>query len=60
MLVARLVCSDPDCAAVAVGHADSLAELETLVCDCGVGLLILAWPRESAGPGGSPDLLTAA
>lgn len=61
MLLARLVCSDPECAVVAVGHAETLAELESLACDCGWGLLLLAWPREGGpGPGGAPDLLTAA
>lgn len=61
MLFARLVCSDPECAAIAVGHAETLAELESLACDCGCGLVLLAWPREGAlSPGGRPDLLTAA
>jgi hypothetical protein len=41
--VAVLVCSDPDCAdrVEAVG---SLGELETLGCECGCGLLLVAWP----------------
>jgi hypothetical protein len=44
MLVARLICSDEDCAAEAVAEAASLRELETLACDCGCALEVVAWP----------------
>ena len=44
MFIARLICSDSDCAEESEVHADSLAELERLVCDCGCALELVAWP----------------
>ena len=44
VFVARLVCSDPTCAAEAESEAHTLAELETLACECGCGLAIVAFP----------------
>lgn len=44
MLIARLTCSDSDCAEESEVHADSLAELERLICDCGCALELVAWP----------------
>lgn len=44
MFVARLICSDSDCAEEEEVHAASLAELERLVCDCGCVLELIAWP----------------
>ena len=44
MFVARLICSDSDCAEEQEIHAGSLAELERLMCDCGCALELIAWP----------------
>lgn len=44
MFIARLVCSDSGCAEESEVHADSLAELERLICDCGCALELVAWP----------------
>jgi uncharacterized protein (UPF0210 family) len=44
MLVGRLICSDPGCAAEVVAEAATLRELETLACACGCGLELIAWP----------------
>lgn len=43
----RLVCSDGDCADLyeAIGQ---LAEIDTLGCECGFGLQVLAWPEPFA------------
>ena len=41
---ARVVCSDEGCEA----EFELLApfeEIDTLVCDCGAGMLILGWPE---------------
>ena len=42
--VARLICSDPDCAAEVSAEARTLAELETLACECGCGFAVVAFP----------------
>ena len=44
MFVARLICSDTDCAEEQEIHAGSLAELERLLCDCGCAFELIAWP----------------
>ena len=44
MFVARLICSDVDCAEEQEVHAGSLAELERLLCECGCALELIAWP----------------
>lgn len=44
MFVARLICSDTDCAEGSEVHAGSLAELEHLLCECGCTLELIAWP----------------
>ena len=44
MFVARVICSDSDCAEELEVHAGSLAELERLLCDCGCALELIAWP----------------
>ena len=44
MFVARLICSDVDCAKEQEVHAGSLAELERLLCECGCALELIAWP----------------
>jgi hypothetical protein len=46
MLLARLICSDPACTAEAEARATTLAELETVACDCGCALEVLGWPDE--------------
>jgi hypothetical protein len=50
MYVARLVCSDEACAEEVAHEAASLAELETLLCDCGCALEIIGWPDVAAEP----------
>jgi len=44
MFVARLICSDTDCADERVLEAETLAELEAMACDCGCVLEIIGWP----------------
>ena len=44
MYVARLICSDTDCAEERVLEADTLAELEAMACDCGCALELIGWP----------------
>jgi hypothetical protein len=44
MFVARLICSDVDCAEEQEMRAGSVAELERLLCDCGCALEVIAWP----------------
>ncbi len=44
MFVARLICSDADCAEESELRAGSLEELERLLCDCGCALELIAWP----------------
>jgi hypothetical protein len=42
--VARLICSDAECAAEAAAEARTIRELDSLACDCGCALAIIAWP----------------
>ena len=44
MFVARLICSDSDCAEEQEVQAATLAELERLLCDCGCACELIAWP----------------
>ena len=44
MFVARLICSDTDCAEERILEAETLAELEAMVCDCDCALAIIGWP----------------
>ena len=44
MFVARLICSDVECAAELSAEATTLAELDRLLCDCGCALEVIAWP----------------
>ena len=44
MFLARLTCSDPACAAEVTAEGRTIGELETLVCDCGCALEVIAWP----------------
>lgn len=46
MFIARLVCSDSDCAEELEVRASTLEELDRLLCDCGCTLEIIAWPDE--------------
>ncbi len=48
--IARLICSDEDCAEEIVAQARTLAELETLACDCGCGLAVIGWPNHADEP----------
>jgi hypothetical protein len=38
MLIARLICSAPECTEVYEARGATLAELDALACDCGCGL----------------------
>ena len=44
VFVARLVCSDADCAEELTAEAASLRELEVLACECGCALDVIGWP----------------
>jgi len=44
MFVARLICSDEACAEEVAAEAATMRELETLVCECGCALAVIAWP----------------
>jgi hypothetical protein len=44
MFVARLTCSDAECAAEVTAEGRTIAELEALLCDCGCALQVVAWP----------------
>ena len=45
VLIARLICSDIECAERVTAEAATLRELETLACEgCGCALEILGWP----------------
>jgi hypothetical protein len=44
VFVARLICSDAECAAELTRESVTLAELEALLCDCGCALEVIAWP----------------
>ena len=50
MYLARLSCSDPECAEELSAETATLRELETLVCDCGCALEIIGWPDVAAEP----------
>ena len=50
MYIARLVCSDTDCAEEVTHETATLAELETLLCDCGCALEVIGWPDVAAEP----------
>jgi hypothetical protein len=51
MFVARLICSDVECAAELTAEAASAGELEKLLCDCGCALEIVGWPDWVDEPG---------
>ena len=44
MYIARLICSDPACTERIVSEAETLAELETLACECGCGFDVVGIP----------------
>jgi D-serine deaminase-like pyridoxal phosphate-dependent protein len=44
VFLARLICSDADCAEEVTAEAARAPELEQLICDCGCALEILGWP----------------
>jgi hypothetical protein len=60
MYVARLVCSDEECAEEVTLETATLAELETLMCDCGCALAVIGWPEAAAEPLAEVVLLRAA
>jgi hypothetical protein len=45
MLLARLICSDEDCTEEVELEGATLAEVETLACECGCALHVL-WADE--------------
>lgn len=51
MLLARIVCSDPDCHEEIEVPIDRLDELDGFTCECGHGF-VLASVAELAEPGG--------
>jgi hypothetical protein len=51
MFVARLICSDVECAAELTAERAGATELETLLCDCGCTLEIIGWPDWVDEPG---------
>jgi len=44
MFIARLICTDVDCAFAEEAEVGTLAELEALACDCGCTLDVIGWP----------------
>jgi hypothetical protein len=60
VLVARLICSDPACAAAFEGRARTLGDLETLACECGCGLAVLGWPDDVEERAGALELVLLA
>jgi hypothetical protein len=50
--VARLICSDEACAEQALAQAQTLEELETLVCGCRCALAVIGWPDDLDDPVG--------
>ena len=50
MYMARLVCSDSECAEELTAETATLRELETLMCECGCGLEVIGWPDVAAEP----------
>lgn len=55
MFVARLICSDSDCAEEAQAYAATLGELELLLCDCGCTFELIGWPDEAEA---IPEVIT--
>lgn len=51
MLLAKIVCSDPDCVGELEIAVDRLTKLDGYVCECGHGF-VLASVSELAEPGG--------
>ena len=48
MYTAILVCSDAECADEITVETPTLAELETLICECGCALAVVGWPEVAA------------
>jgi len=44
VFIALLVCSESGCPETLEAHAPTLAELESLACECGCALQVLGWP----------------
>jgi hypothetical protein len=49
--VARLICSDVECAEELSADASRAEELESLLCDCGCTFEIIGWPDWVEEPG---------
>jgi len=56
--LAFLICSDDDCSERFEARG-TLAELETLACDCGCGLHLIGWPVPVATPAATLELVGA-
>jgi hypothetical protein len=59
MLHALLVCSDDDCTDTFEAWG-TLDELETLACECGCALQVIAWSDADGERGGPVELQRAA
>jgi hypothetical protein len=57
VLLARIVCSDPDCLEEAEVAIEHLRELEGWVCECGFGFVLMQ-VSELADPGGEVVSIT--
>jgi hypothetical protein len=51
VFVARLICSDVECAVELSAEGLEVSELESLLCDCGCTLEIIGWPDWVDEPG---------
>jgi len=59
MYLARLVCSDVECAEQSTTETMTLRELEKLVCDCGCAFEVIGFPDVAAEPLAEVILLKA-
>jgi hypothetical protein len=48
VFLARLLCSDVDCAEVLLERVDGLAALDRLACECGCDVVLLAVSLDAA------------
>jgi hypothetical protein len=53
MLLARIICSDPECAEELEVTVEDLDELEDYACECGHGFVLITVSEygETSGPG---------
>ena len=52
---ARLICSDEECTEEFEARAATVAELETLACECGCALEVIGWADEDSADSGGVD-----